>query len=186
MRDFFRKLAARCKETFRKFIVALKRKPQNIPLFAVTVSFIWYSANLSTISLTTTRLQDNMGLIGFAIMLLSTLTIVCCLNAYPYRKPAHKPMVVLLYIMINVVFVCDILYIMKIVEKLYRLSDFKPDDQVRILQARTIMIVHAVLVRISNDLMLTLPFYSKWIRKIRTSVEVAETGEMEAIDISGE
>lgn len=186
MRDFFRKIAAGCREIFRKFIVALKRKPQNIPLFAVTISFVWYSANLSTISLTTTRLQDNMGLIGFAIMLLSTLMIVCCMNAFPYRKPVNKSMLVLLFIMVNVVLACDIVYIMKIVEKLYRLNDFKPDDQVRILQARTVMIVHAVLVKISNDLILTLPFYSKWIRKIKTSVEVAETGEMEAIDISGE
>ena len=58
-------------EFVRKFIVALKRKPQNIPLFAVTICFIWYSVNLSTISLTTSRIQGNLGLTGFAIMLLS-------------------------------------------------------------------------------------------------------------------
>ena len=85
-------------EFIRKFFVALKRKPQTIALVAVTVAFIWYSFNLTVISFTTTRLQgNNMGLTGFAVMLFSILAIVCCMNAFPYRKKANVPMLVLTF-----------------------------------------------------------------------------------------
>jgi hypothetical protein len=35
-------------------------------------------------------------------------------------------------------------------------------------------------------LVILLPVYSKMIRKIKTSIEVEDNGEMEAIDLSGE
>ena len=45
----------------------------------------------------------------------------------------------------------------------------------------------ALLVNtLKSALVLTLPLYSKLIRKIKTSVEVEGNGEMAAIDISGE
>ena len=31
-----------------------------------------------------------------------------------------------------------------------------------------------------------LPVYSKWLRKIKASIDVGDNGSMEAIDISGE
>ena len=106
-------------EFLRKFFVSLKRKPQNIPLVAVTLCFIWYSFNLTTISFTTTRLQgNNMGLTGFAIMLFSTLAVVCCLNAFPYRKKVKIPMLVLLYVMLAIVLYCDFHYIRCVTDKL--------------------------------------------------------------------
>ena len=43
-----------------------------------------------------------------------------------------------------------------------------------------------IMVLVSTALVITLPIYRKWIRKIKTSIEVAENAEMEAIDISGE
>ena len=43
-----------------------------------------------------------------------------------------------------------------------------------------------ILLGISVALIVLLPVYSRLIRKIRTSIEVEETGSMEAIDISGE
>ena len=35
-------------------------------------------------------------------------------------------------------------------------------------------------------LTLLLPVYSKWLRKIKTSIDVGDNGDLEAIDISGE
>ena len=174
-------------EFIRKFFVALKRKPQNIATVAVTICFIWYSFNLSTISFTTSRLQgNNMGLTGFAVMLFSTLAIMCCLNAFPARKPVHKPMLILLYVMMAIIVFCDIHYLGCIADKLDSgvLSDKAVVERAK--QARSVMTTHVVMLGISALLVTTLPIYRKWIRKIRTSIKVDENGEMEAIDISGE
>lgn len=174
-------------EFIRKFFVALKRKPQNIPLFAVTVCFIWYSFNLTTISFTTTRLQgNNMGLTGFAVMLFSTLSILCCLNAFPYRKPVKKPMLALYFVLTAIVAECDIHYILCVAGKIADEVIKNEADLARIYQAKSIMTAHLVMIGVAVLLVATLPVYRKWIRKIKTSVEVAENGEMEAIDIRGE
>ena len=37
---------------------------------------------------------------------------------------------------------------------------------------------------ITAGLVVTLPFYSKWIRKIKTSVEIEDNGDMAQIEIS--
>jgi glucan phosphoethanolaminetransferase (alkaline phosphatase superfamily) len=174
-------------EFIRKFFVALKRKPQNIPLVAVTISFIWYSFNLSTISFTTSRLQgNNMGLTGFAIMLFSTLAIMCCMNAFPYRKPVHKPMLIILFVMLGIIVFCDIHYLGCIAEKMDAGIIKDPIVMDRSTQARGIMTTHVVMIGISALLIATLPVYRKLIRKINTSVDLAEGTEMAEIDISGE
>ena len=261
-------------EIYRRFFVALKRKPQNIPIVAVALCFVWYSFNLSLVSFTTTRLQaPNMGLTGFAIMLLSVLAIVCGLNAFPYRKKVNVPMLVLLFVMMAIIIFCDVYYLRCIADKLnakalgevtnetgilftwragnlnlallllipvwiilgsalvvdnvrdmengklpYKiwlwcvlalsaavvvaaylfsntivgdmennLKTLKVDDTLRkVLIARQVMTVHLIMAGISTVLAAALPVYSKWIRKIDTSVEVSENAEMEAIDISGE
>ena len=41
-----------------------------------------------------------------------------------------------------------------------------------------------VLIGITAVLVLTLPIYSKWIRKINTSVDVEDNGDMAQIEIS--
>ena len=261
-------------EIVRRFFVALKRKPQNIPIVAVVICFVWYSFNLSLISFTTTRLQaTNMGLTGFVIMLLSVLAIVCCMNAFPYRKKVNIAMLVLLYIMLAVMIVCDLYYLSCITNKLnanvigevrlkaetlagwrfgnlniamlllivlwgiigiyivssvirssgkneigstvmicieiliilalcvaaFRISGIVMEHQEEMLKVRKmdetmqkvlvterVMQVHLVMTGISALLVATLPVYRKLIRKIDTSIEVAENAEMEAIDISGE
>ena len=104
----------------------------------MTAAFIWYSFNLSVISFTTTRLQgNNMGLTGFAVMLFSTLAIVCCMNAFPYRKKVNTPMLVLLYAMLAIVLVCDIHYIGCISDKLGSDIAFDSATVEKALYART-------------------------------------------------
>ena len=50
-------------EALRKFIVSLKRKPQNIAMVALVVSFLVYSLNLTSVSNTTAKIQGaGMGL----------------------------------------------------------------------------------------------------------------------------
>lgn len=173
-------------EFIRKFIVALKRKPQTIALVSVAVAFIWYSFNLTVISFTTTRLQgNNMGLTAFAIMLLSVLAIVCCMNAFPYRKKVNVPMLVLLFVMLGIVLFCDFHYMNCIADKIAS-GTISTENLPEVDQAKRIMIVHVILVCVSAALVALLPVYRKLLRKINTSVEVEGNAEMEAIDISGE
>lgn len=173
-------------ELIRKFFVALKRKPQNIALVSVAIAFIWYSFNLTVVSFTTTRLQgNNMGLTGFAIMLFSTLAIVCCLNAFPYRKKTNVLMLVLLFVMLAIVLFCDVHYLICIRDKIAG-GTITAENMPTVEKTRTVMIVHAVLVVIGAALSATLPLYKKAIRKINTSVEVAANSGMGTIDISDE
>ena len=173
------------RESRRKIFVALKRKPQNIPLVMITCCFIWYSFNLSLISFTTTRLQSDTGLMGFAIMLLSILVIVCCMNAFPYRKKTKMPMLILAFVMLAIILTCDALYLNTVAGKLAE-GKIEVAAIPKVIQTRSVLTAHMIMIGIAALLTATLPVYRKWIRKINTSIEIAENVEMEAIDISGE
>lgn len=173
------------KESRRKIFVALKRKPQNIPLVMITCCFIWYSFNLSLVSFTTTRLQSDTGLMGFVIMLLSILVIVCCMNAFPYRKKTKMPMLILAFVMLAIILTCDALYLTTVAGKLAE-GKIEVAAVPKVIQTRSVLTAHMIMIGIAALLTATLPVYRKWIRKINTSIEIAENVEMEAIDISGE
>ena len=100
------------KERRRKFLVAIKRRPQMIPLAVLVAAFVFYSLNLMHISDTTARIQGpGMGLAGFATMLFSMLSFMCFLNAFPYRKKPNIPMMVLMFAMLGIVIFADAYYI---------------------------------------------------------------------------
>ena len=99
------------KEWFRKKVVAIKRNPQRIGLVAFVFTFLYYALNLTSISNTTAKIQGpGMGLSGFITMLLSILSLVTYLNAFPHRKKVNKPMLILFFVMIAVIIFCDINY----------------------------------------------------------------------------
>ncbi len=176
-------------EMWRKFLVSIKRRPQMIPLVALSLTFVYYSFNLTHISDTTARIQGaNMGLAGFATMLFSMLSILCCMNAFPYRKKPVIPMIVLLYVMIGIILFADYKYMNAI---LYAIS--RPENPVVITestifikQAYDCLRLHTVFLIITAVLVATLPIYSKLLRKIKTSIEVEDNGNMGAIDIEGD
>ena len=95
-------------------------------------------------------------------------------------------MLILLYVMLAIILICDIHIINHIADKLASNSYDKQDKIDTAIKSRGIVTTQAVMVGISAVLVACLPVYSKWIRKINTSVEVAENAEMETIDISGE
>lgn len=172
------------KEFFRKQIVTLKRSPQNIPLVMLLVSFVYFSMNLTSMSNTTAKIQGvGMGLCEFCIMLFSLLSIVCMLNAFPQRKKPVVPMVVLMF---AIIVYADIHYANAIMAALTRA------ESPIVLDANTIYIANAynmlqtfiALIGVTAVLVLTLPIYSKWIRKIKTSVDVEDNGNMAQIEIT--
>lgn len=177
------------KEVWRKFLVALKRRPQMIPMVALVVTFVFYSFNLTVFSNTTARIQGaGMGLAGFAIMLFSMLSFLCCINAFPYRKKPVIPMVVLLYVMQVIVGFADITYRNAIWAAVNRADNpIVVTEQTKyIAQAFNYLQIHLILLVITAVLIALLPVYTKLLRKINTNIDVEDNGEMGAIELSAD
>ena len=175
------------KEFFRKQIVTLKRNPQNIPMAMLMISFVYYSLNLTNMSNTTAKIQGvGMGLAQFCIMLFSLLSIVCMLNAFPSRKKPVYPMVALMFVMFGIMIYADIHFCNGIMAALTRAESpiILDVNTMYIANAYNMLQTFMILIGITAVLVLTLPVYTKWIRKINTSVDVEDNGDMAQIEIS--
>jgi len=175
------------KEFFRKKIVSLKRNPSIIPLQVLLVSFILYSFNLTVVSNTTAKIQGaGMGLAQFCIMLFSLLSMLCMLNAFPRRKKPNIPMIVIMFVMFAIIIFCDIHYRSGIMAAITRAeSPIKLEKATEyIAKAYNMLQTHMILVGVSAVLVILLPFYSKLLRKINTSVTVEDNGSMGNIEIN--
>jgi hypothetical protein len=187
LKSFARNTVAALKEFVRKSIVALKRSPQTIPMVMLLASFVYFSLNLTNMSDTTAKIQGSgMGLCQFCIMLFSLLSIVCMLNAFPKRKKPVLPMVILLFAMFGIIIFADIHYCNAIMAALTRAeSPIKLDVNTEyIALAYNMLQTFVVLIGVTAGLVVTLPVYSKWIRKIKTSVEIEGNDDMAQIEIS--
>ena len=176
-------------EVWRKFLVALKRRPQTIPLCALVITFLFYSLNLMYISDTTAKIQGaGMGLCGFCTMLFSMLSFMCFINAFPYRKPVVVPMLILMFVMFAIIAGSDVLYLRAIYAAVSRADNpiVVTTNTIYIAYAEWYLRIHLMLLGITTVLIALLPVYSKMLRKIKTSIDVDDNGEMAAIDISGE
>lgn len=173
-------------EFLRKIVVALKRRPQIIPLLVYGLAFLVYSLNLTHISHTTARIQGTgMGLYGFITMLFSILSFVCFSNAFPRRKKPNVPMLALMYAMLGAVIFCDVRYRGLIYAALNR-AENPIASEVYIEKAYAMLGTHVVTLLIGTALIILMPVYSKWLRSIKTSVIVEDNGALGEIDISGE
>ena len=177
------------KEMVRKFIVSLKRRPQMIPLVVFVVAFLVYSLNLSQVSNTTAKLQSSgMGLAGFAVMLFSMLSMVSFMNAFPYRKPVNKPMLIIMFVMNAILIVADVFYLNAV-----NTVQSNPETAVKITTetayieyARYYLTMHIIILAVALVLTVLLPVYSKLLRKINTNVEVEDNANMGEIDLAGD
>ena len=170
------------KESWRKFIVSLKKRPHNIPLCMMVIAFIVYSFNLTKISNTTAVVnQTYMGLCEFVIMLFSVLAFVCFLNAYPKRQKPIVPMVILLYVLEIIILIADVVYISKINAGLQTIQ-INASRQF-IPQAKSMLTIHIVLVVISIVLIALIPVIGKALNKIDTSVTLAGNDDV-AIELT--
>ena len=187
LKMFASKTIVAVKESIRKGVVGLKRSPQTIPLVMLLLSFGYFSMNLTNLSDTTAKIQGSgMGLCQFCIMLFSLLSVVCMLNAFPKRKKPVLPMVILLFVMFGIILYADIHYCNAIMAALTRAeSPIKLDVGTKyIAQAYNMLQTFLVLIGTTAGLVVTLPVYSKWIRKIKTSVEIEGNDDMAQIEIS--
>lgn len=176
------------KELIRKFLVSIKRNPQIFSMLALLAAFLIYSLNLSSVSLTTAKINSpNMGQCEFAAMLFSILAFVCFLRSFPKRQKVKIPMLVLLSVMlVGLVFV-DIVYLSRITQAITGENALVINsDTAYIAIANNAIVGHIVCLGICAVLLATLPLYGKLLKKINTSIDVEGNGEMEVIDISGE
>ena len=162
------KLSAGLKEFFRKRIVALKRKPQMIPMVVLGIAFVLYSFNLTNISDTTARINfKGMGLTEFCTMLFSLLSFVCFINAYPHRKKTNVPMLVIMFVMLGIIVYCDTHYLGGITRALTR-----PENPIAIDagtayigKARDVLNTHRIIIALGAVLTLTGLFLSQMGRR---------------------
>ena len=173
-------------EFLRKIVVALKRRPQTIPLLVFGLAFLIYSLNLTHVSHTTARIQGvGMGLCGFVTMLFSILSFVCFSNSFPRRKKPNIPMLALMFAMDAAVIFCDLRYRSLIYTALNRAENpIAPEPYIE--KAYAMLGTHITAMLIGVALILLLPVYTKWLRRIKTSIAVEDNGPLEVIDISGE
>ena len=186
MSQIGKKQSGGVKEFIRKRIVSLKRNPSIIPMLMLVATLLLFSMNMTLMSNSTAKIQGaGMGLAQFCIMLFSLLSLMCMMNAYPRRKKANIPMLVLLFVMLGIMIFCDVHYIGKITDAITReVSPIDVTTAPYIPAAANMLKGHIVCLIISGILAGTLPVYSKLLRKIKTSVEVEENAGMHAIELS--
>ena len=102
----FAKIWGAIKEWCRKRVVALKVKPQTIPLLVLLISsivfmlsmFSYSKAIYASFSESTT---EATGICIFISTLLALLVLVSFLNAFPKRKKPNIFLIVLVFVMIE-------------------------------------------------------------------------------------
>ena len=174
-------ILAKIKEFIRKIIVKLKKNPSVIPLGMLLVSFVVFSFNLTAISNTTIRLLGKgMGLSEFISMLISILTILCVLNAFPKRKKPNWPMVIISIVFCGIVIGADLVYLNCILTTDIPITP----ETIFILDAYDIISLHVVLMAITAVTIILEPVFAKLLKKINTSVDLEDTnvGNIELAD----
>lgn len=156
-------------------------------MLVLVAAFLLYSLNLTHVSDTTAKIQGKgMGLCQFCMMLFSMLAMVCLMNAFPRRKKPNIPMLVVMYAMFGILVYCDITYTNAILAALNRAESpiALTASTAYIAQAYNMLNTFMILIGAAAVLVATLPIYSKWLRKINTSVTVEGNGDMEKIELS--
>ncbi len=181
--DFSKNIKFKLKESWRKFLVAIKRHPNYFPLVALAVAFIYYSFNLTYISKTTALINSaHMGLASFVTMLFSILSFLCLLNAFPKRQKPNALMLVIFAVMTVIIIFFDIYYHGMITKSTIEIND----QRLYVTVAKEIVANHVVLTVITAVLTALEPLIAKLLKKINTSLEIEYTESIDSIDITDE
>ena len=170
-------------------MVTLKRNPQLIPLTMLLVAFAVLSFNLTKISNTTAIMNKNgMGLCAFISMLFSILSMVCMLNAFPKRSKPNWVMIIVMLAFFGIMMAADVIYGVKVLNGVTTDVDAIKitEKNYFIVQAQITVYIHAGLLAVTGVLVILEPLIAKLLKRINTSVDVEDNGEIAAIDISEE
>ncbi len=170
------KLRAGLKEWFRKRIVALKVKPQLIPLAVMVITTVYFMLILFAISIAVMEAKEATsatGICTFITTLISLLYLVSFLNAFPKRRKPNVFFIVLVGAMIAGQIACDLVYYFQMANVIAQ----KPALSPNVSPAQPLVIGHIVLLGISAAVFALLPVYSRLIRRINTSVKLDSATE---------
>ena len=187
--NIFPKIGLYLKERVRKFLVVLKRNPHFIPLTMLLIAFAVLSFNLTKISNTTATMnKSGMGLCAFISMLLSILSMVCMLNAFPKRKKPNLAMIIIMLSFFAIMIGADVFYLIKLVKGVTTDPDAITVTMKNyfISEAQGALIGHIVTIALTAVFVVLEPLMAKLLKRINTSVEVEDNGEIAAIDITEE
>lgn len=197
---------AAVKEWFRKKIVALKRKPQTIPMVLLFISSVFYLLCLQTFSQTIFNMAFKMG--GFSIFintLFSILILVLFLNTFPKPKTGitkkaedkggkklklsngkvNFVMLALMCLFLISLVVFDIVFIKNFRVGISVEEQAAPIDYSQrpyLAKVVPLTIAHLVLLGVFAVAFALLPLYAKLIRKIDTSKKIEGSQLKEVIE----
>lgn len=184
------KIKAGIKEWFRKRIVTLKHKTQNIPFCFLLLTSFLYLCFLGTLS---KFIYNNSGISSLGIFelvntLASILILLVFLNAFPKRKKVNIIMLVLVFVVLALMIVMDVLFYVNVINygnrsQLGAEEFFKGEGVMETLNS---VIVHIVFLALTVVVLALLPLYKKLICKINTSKDLASNNINEEIDTSEE
>lgn len=175
------KVWAAVKEWFRKKVVALKVKPQIIPLLVLIVTTVCFMLFLNSFSkaiyasFSDSRTKAT-GICIFISTLLSLLVIVSFLNAFPKRKKPNIFFIVLVFAMIAGMLACDIVYYVQM-NNCIDANGAGSSLSLNVKPGQPKIIAHIVLLAVSAAVFALLPVYSRLIRKINTSKKLESATE---------
>lgn len=187
MAKVFGKIKSGVKEAWRKILVSLKRNPQYIPMAMLLISFLVYSLNLTHISNTTAKIYgDNMGFYAFLSMLLSILSFVCMIGAYPKRQKPKVLMILLMLVMYCIVIYADFNYYLGIQYAVTREVNRIEinENTIYISKTYTVMALHMFLMVLTMISVVLEPLFAKILKKINTSVDVEDNGKIDNIELT--
>ena len=176
------------KEWFRKRIVALKVKPQIIPLCVMVITTVYFMLILFPVSEAVSWNYNDTAATGicvFVTTLVSLLYLVSFLNAFPKRKKPKIFFIVLVFVMIAAQIGCDVGYYVQMSKAIAGAANTTSDAYLTATKAQPLMLGHLILLGISTVVFALLPVYSKLIRKINTAIKIDSATEHmgEKIDI---
>ncbi len=175
----------------RKIVVKLKYHPNILPLLVMVIGFIVFSLGYSNVSVATIRInRANMGLYIFASYLLSILSMVCLMNAFPRREKVKIPFLVLAIVMVVAVIVFQVLYLLilngvfaEVAAGSYKLNK---DIVKPVISARNVILTYIIIEAVVLVLILLIPVIKKLLSKVNTRVQINENENISSIDISND
>ncbi len=156
--------------TLRKWIVSLKRRPQNIPLVLLVVCCCIYTFNLTAHSNAVMYVSARIiALYLFIVTLATMLTIFSFVNAYAGKK-RRLLMQAVVYALIAVQFILEISYYNIMMVELYYRDNPVPLTA-DIANSVNGTVTHLVALGITTAVIILIPVYRKWLNKIDTATE---------------
>lgn len=187
------KFKAGVKEWLRKKVVALKVKPQLIPLTLMAITTLYFMLVLFNVSKAVYSAEGVVadastsatGICTFITTLLSLLYLVSFLNAFPKRRKPNVFFIVLVGVMIAGQIACELVYYLQMAAFV---GEKGAGKYPACTEAQPLVIGHIALLGLSALVFALLPVYGKLLKKIDTSVKLDSATEhmREQIDIEEE